>query len=252
MEVLARAVDHLLCELALLHRRPGPGELGEVREDAQRVDLALKERRVVGREGLAQRIQLGDQPAGLGRADVVAQEQAADRAEDLRRAPPGIAVRRRGGDVEDDARPPRLAHGPVDPRLHPQERRSGVDLDIPGDQDLGHHPVERGGDRGLHLHALEHHHRRPGRHRFAGHDGHGHHQRGRAGRARARPPRARPGARRRPPRSGGPAGGPPRRLDACGRSRGGATRTAPAARRPPRGPPRARPPGSGRGRSGRR
>ena len=93
-------------------RRPGPGELGEIREDAQRVEFSLQERRIVGRESGAQLLQLGDQPASLGGADVVPQQQAADRAEDLPGALPGIARRGCGRDVEHDAQPLRLGARP--------------------------------------------------------------------------------------------------------------------------------------------
>ena len=190
-------------------RRPGARELGEVGEQAEGLELAGQEVRVVGRQRGAHLLEAGDQHAGLGGAHVVAEQQGADLAEDRgaparggRRPPPASATskatRGRAGAAATggrDGASTRSSGAPASTWTLPATRTSVttpsngaatvVSIFMLSSTTTGAPAATYVADRGCHR---DHERRAPAP-------------------ARGRPRRATRGGRRRRPRAGGPAGG---------------------------------------------
>ena len=182
--MLAGAADAfalLLVEVLALCRRPVPGELRQVGEDGEDLELAVQQLGVVGRELVACLLVLADEPAGLLHAHVEAHDQAAQGVQVLARAQAVAGVRRSGQRAEADPRGIGRRRVLDDRRLDAQERRPRVDVGVAGHEHLPDPPGMRGHDRHLHLHRLEDRDRRPGLHLVARGHGHGHDERRRGG-----------------------------------------------------------------------
>jgi hypothetical protein len=153
LEVLPRTVD-LGVGLLLLAGRPVAGELAQVGEGDQHVELGGQQLCVVDGELVAGGRVLGDQLPRVPAADVVAGDQCPQRRQPGPRAGPRVAVRRllparqghalAGGLLE-------VAAGAVEA----EQRSAGVDLAVHRGPHLADPTGERRPHRRLHLHALE-------------------------------------------------------------------------------------------------
>ena len=183
-EVLTGAADPfavVLVEVLALRRRPVAGELGQVGEDREDLELAAQQLGIVGGQLVPGLLEVADQPTGRLHAHVEAHDQAAQGVEMPARAKPRPGLRRCRRRAEPDPRGIGRRHVSDGLRLDDQERRPGVDVGAGGGEDLPDPPAVRGHHRHLHLHRLEDRDRRPGLHLVARGDGDGHDERRRGG-----------------------------------------------------------------------
>ncbi len=133
----------------------------KIRERAQDPKLRVQNLGVVfGDELTGSRVRRNE--VGRVRVDVEAQHETAERVDD--RQAPRARFGRRGrcvGIEADTHGAARRIVGGGD-RLHCQQRRSGVDLHVRGDEHLIHPPGERRDDDRFHLHRLDHRNGRSG------------------------------------------------------------------------------------------
>ena len=151
--MLLRAAHQLALVLIVAVARPA--ERTEVRKLREQAVLILDERVVAGRQVRALAVQVADDPLHLGGVDVVAErgpfEPLEVLAAALRRARQARTKRRERDPLA--GRP--VGSRPVE-RLELHQRRVGGDVDVRARQDLSDPAPERGDERRLHLHALDH------------------------------------------------------------------------------------------------
>ena len=92
----ANAFAFLLVEVLALRRRPVTGELSQVGEDRENLELAVQQFGIVGGQLVPYPLELADEQAGLVHADVEAHDQTAQRIQVRARARAGAGVRCRG------------------------------------------------------------------------------------------------------------------------------------------------------------
>jgi predicted GNAT family acetyltransferase len=178
VEVLARAV-HPQLGTPLLVGRVVAAELGEVGEQVEEPGLGRQHVGARGAQLLPGREVAGQRGLPIGVGDVVPLGERGELGEEpvrpLLHRRCGVAVRqdqhravrgRLGGVV-----------GALAGRFEPDQGCAGLDLAADDHREVAHPGGEGGRDDGLHLHALEHQHRRPGGGRVAHGDGGGDDQR---------------------------------------------------------------------------
>ncbi len=154
VQVLARGVHVQVGTLLLLARGPVAGELADVGKGGQQREFGRDQVRIVGRQRTAQLRVLADQCPRLAGAHVVTGDQRAQRVEDRRRPPGGldlglaVAGEHHGRGVGD--------HGLLRLRVQPHQGGPGRDLRVDRGEDFADPTGDRGHNRGLHLHGLEH------------------------------------------------------------------------------------------------
>ena len=155
--MLARAV-HAQLGVPVLVDRAVAAQLGEVGEGAEQRQLAVDDGLPVGTELVAQPEVVRERGVGLGRRDVVAEDDGGQVGQGSGPRDGGIdgavglrQLERRTG-VDDGLL------GALVERLELDQRAAGLDLAAGDHQQLLDPGRERRGDDGLHLHRLQHHH----------------------------------------------------------------------------------------------
>ena len=106
-EGLAGAADafaFLLVDVLALCRGQVPGELSQVGEDREDLELAVQQLGIIGRQLVPCPLELADEPAGLLHTHVKAHDQAAQRVQMLARAKAGARIQCSGRRAEADPR----------------------------------------------------------------------------------------------------------------------------------------------------